>query len=301
MIQVALIGDGQLASGVAVVLARRTDVTLIGPTTREQQDQALRSGANIVVIATTTRLVDVLPAIEIAVASGSNVIVSAEEAAFPWAVNAAAAERVHRAALRQNVTVVGAGLNPGFVFDALVVTLLGVHGYARRVEVSRTVDLSGFGPAVAARLGLGVDPATFERGLTSGDILGHAGFAQSMNIVARSCGVVLERVETSIAPIVEGGVTVGVRQDDVGVVAGEPWYRAQFIGHIAPQDAGLTPCDSITLDAGTAGELVATINPGIQSQAGSQAIIANSIDRVIAAPPGWLTVADLPPARPAVP
>lgn len=301
VIEVALIGDGQLARGVAAALAARTDISLVGPTARAEQASALRSGAQIVVIATTSRLADVLPAIESAVASGSNVIVSAEEAAFPWAVDTAAATRVHQAALEHGVTVVGCGLNPGFVFDALVVTLLGVHGPARRIEVSRTVDLSGFGPAVAARLGLGVDPLTFNRGLASGEILGHAGFAQSMNIVARASGVVLDRVETSIAPIVEGNLTVGVRQDDIGVLAGQHWYRAQFIGHVSPRNAGLLPCDRVAFDPGTPAELVATIKPGIRSQAGSQTIIANSINRVLAAPPGWLTVADLPPAHSVVP
>ena len=300
VIQVALIGDGQLARGVAAALTGRADIALTGPSTRADQALLLRSGADVVVIATTTRLIDVLPAIEIAVSAGSNVIVSAEEAAYPWAVDYAAADRVHNSALAQGVSVLGCGLNPGFVFDALVVTFLGVHGPARRIEVTRTVDLSGFGPTVALRLGLGVDPLTFESRVVSGEILGHAGFAQSMNIVARATGVSLERIETSIAPIVDNNLTVGIRQDDVGVVGGAPWYRAQFIGHTAPLSAGLVTRDSIALDPGTPGELLTVIEPGIRSQAGSQAIIANSIDRVVAAPPGWLTVADLPPARPFV-
>jgi hypothetical protein len=39
---------------------------------------------------------------------------------------------------------------------------------------------------------------------------------------------------------------------------------------------------------------------GLPSQAGSAAVLANSVTRVAAAPAGWLTVAALPPALPVV-
>jgi len=40
------------------------------------------------------------------------------------------------------------------------------------------------------------------------------------------------------------------------------------------------------------------IEPGLNPQSGASAMIANSLRRVAAAPPGWLTVGDLPPATP---
>lgn len=300
MIQVALIGDGQLARGVASLLARRSDVVVIGPTSRDEHALILRSGADVVVIATTTRVADVLGSIETAVAAGSNVIVSAEESAYPWAVDAAAADRVHSAAVERGVSVVGCGLNPGFVFDAQVLTLLGVHGPAQRIEVSRTVDLSGFGPVVAARLGLGVSAAEFAGGIASGAILGHAGFTQSISIVAHALGTVVERFERSIDPILTDGVTVGVTQTDVAIVNGTPWFVAEFTGHVDPEGAGLQCRDQIVLDPASDQALSCVIDPGIRSQSGSQHLIANSIDRVREARAGWLTVADLPPARPVV-
>jgi 4-hydroxy-tetrahydrodipicolinate reductase len=300
VIQVALIGDGQLARGVASALARRRDLSVIGPTPRESHPMVLRSGADVVVIATTTLLHDVIGSIETAVAAGSNVIVSAEEAAYPWAVDAAGADRVHLAAIERDVTVLGCGLNPGFVFDAQVLTLLGAHGPARRIEVSRVVDLSGFGPVVAARLGLGVSAAQFEQGVHSGAILGHAGFTQSIALVAHALGMPIDRFERSIEPIMTEGVSAGVSQTDVAIVAGEAWFEARFVGHRSPATAGLVCRDEILLDPATDDALRCLIEPGIRSQAGSQHLIANSIDRVLSAPAGWLTVADLPPARPVV-
>jgi 4-hydroxy-tetrahydrodipicolinate reductase len=268
----------------------------------------LRSGADLVVIATTTRLIDVAADIRTAVGSGSNVIVSAEEAAFPWAVDAVLAEDIDALARDRGVTVLGGGVNPGFVFDALVLTLLGTTTTASTLAVHRTVDISGFGTVVLGRLGVGVSPEQFQRGVVDGSILGHAGFPQSMAIVADALGLTIERIDREIEPLVapseialpqlaiSAGHSAGVRQVYTALVDGEPWYTATFTGHVDLDMAGLTARDEIVSQAGPG--LRCTLEPGIGAQRGSAAMVANSIDRVLSAPPGWLTVADLPPARP---
>lgn len=296
MKQVAIVGNGQLALGVARVLSARHDLVVAGPTPRADQHQALTSGADVVIIATTTRLADVAESIEVAITHGSHVIVSAEECAYPWAVNPDLADRLNALAHHHGVTVLGTGLNPGFIFDALVVTLTGARTVVDGIVVSRTVDLSGFGPAVRARLGLGVDQSVFDTGVASGEILGHAGFPQSMAITAHAMGIKIERIDTAIEPIIGDGLTVGVRQVYTAIVEGREWYRATFTGHLDPTVAGLTVRDEVSLRGPV--PLECTIEPGVGAQEGSQAIIANSIDRVIDARAGWITVAELRPAHP---
>ena len=292
-IRVALHGDGQLARGLR---AQLEGVEILGPAAHDPE--LLRSGAELVVIATTTRLADVAADIELAVESGSNVIVSAEEAAFPWNVDERIARRVDALARERGVTVLGGGLNPGLLFDALVLTLLGAHGMPRAIRVTRVVDVSRFGPAVRARLGLGVTARQFEAGWARGEILGHAGFAQSMRVVGDAIGLPVERIEGEFEPILgPDGRTVGFRQLYTGSTAGRAWFEAEFLGHTDLASAGLAPRDVIRIDDGVSLRTT-TIEPGVPSQEGSVAMIANSIDRVLAAPPGWLTVAELPPARP---
>ena len=115
MITVAIAGDGQLARGIAHVLADRDDVTVSGPFTRDKRHEALDSGADVVVVATTTRLTDVIADVRAAIESGANVLVSAEEAAFPQVVDAEATKELDALARERGVTVLGCGLNPGFV------------------------------------------------------------------------------------------------------------------------------------------------------------------------------------------
>lgn len=298
MITVAIAGDGQLGRGVAGILESRADVSVLGPASRTGIAGVLQSGADIVIIATTTRLADVLPSIRSAVTSGSNVIVSAEESAFPVVVDAEAAAEIDGLARAHGVTVLGCGLNPGFLFDAFVLTAMGVVASPTGIDVTRVVDLSGFGPAVAARLGLGVSETAFHELVTAGHILGHAGFPQSMSIVADRIGVAIERIDTRLTPVLRDGVTAGIDQEYVAIVSGEPWFRAVFRGDVDLPAAGLSASDSIRIRSSVQPDTTVTIDPGISSQAGSRAIIAHSVDRVLAARAGWITVADVPPAHP---
>jgi 4-hydroxy-tetrahydrodipicolinate reductase len=306
---VSVYGAGQLGRGVAEILVARGTHTVRGPFGRDERAAALTDGADLVLIATTTRLRDVVDDVRLAVAGGSNVLVSAEESAHPWSVDAEVAEQVHREAVAAGVTVVGAGLNPGLVFDALVLTVLGAAPDDVDITVRRTVDISGFGPTVLARIGVGVRPQEFARAVAAGEILGHAGFPQSMAVVARATGRSVPSIEADLRPLVTeraiglpdgravaAGLTAGVEQTYRAVERGHTWYAATFVGHVAPGSVGLELADVITLHRGDEVVQEVRATPCFPSQSGSQHVLASSVDRVVAAAPGWLTVADLPPA-----
>lgn len=309
MTSVAIYGAGQLGTNVAGILRERGQYEVLGPFGRDAANSALESGAQLVVIATTSRFRDVASDIVRAIEAGSNVLVSAEECANPWLVDPELADAIDQRARHMGVTVLGAGLNPGLIFDALVLTLLGAIPNGCDIEVSRVVDIGKFGPAVLARLGVGVGESDFRRGVADGDILGHAGFPQSMSIVARGLGLTIDTITEQIDPIItdnavtlasgqviNAGHSVGVRQTYRAFVHGHAWFTAVFDGHVQPNLLGWSPSDTIVIRRDGIVERTVVIEPGLPSQSGSQSMIANSVDRVIEAAPGWLTVADLPPA-----
>ncbi len=295
--RVAVYGAGQAGGAVAGLLRARPGVTVEGPFGRAERAAALGGGADVVVIATTSFLAEIAADVRMAVEAGSNVLTSAEEAAYPWATDAACADELDALARARGVTILGAGLNPGFSFDALVLTLAGATTGLRALRVSRVVDLSGFGTAVLRRIGVGHAEAAFAAGVASGAITGHIGFPQSMHVVAGALGVRIERVERELAPLVRDGTTAGFVQRYVAVADGREWFDARFTGHVDPAGEGLVTSDAIRLDADP--PLGLEIPGGIGAQAGSAAVLANSVRRVVDAAPGWLTVAELPPARPA--
>lgn len=309
--RVALYADGQLANNVARILTARRDIEVIGPVPRGERDIALRSGSEVVVLATTSFLREVAPDIRTAIESGSNVLVSAEEAALPWAVDPAVGDELDALARERGVTVLGCGLNPGFAFDALVLACTGPTARVDGIRVERVVDLSGFGKTVLRRIGVGHTEEAFGAGTAAGEITGHIGFPQSMQVVAAALGRPIDRIEPFIAPLVadrpyrgthlsvEEGQTAGFKQRYVAIVDGQSWFEAVFTGHLDPDAIGQPTRDEIWIDGDP--DLHYLVSPGFNAQSGSSAVIANSVERVVAARPGWLTVADLPPALPCAP
>ena len=179
-----------------------------------------------------------------------------------------------------------------------------MHGLA----VERVADLSGFSSNILGRIGVGYEEQDFVDGVADGRITGHIGFPQSMQVVAAKLGRSLERVEPHIAPIiakrphrgqhvsVEPGQSAGFEQRYVGIVDGEPWFTAMWIGHLELSEIGRGPRDEVWVRGEP--DLHYLVEPGFNAQTSTPSILANSFERVISARPGWLTVADLPPAHP---
>jgi hypothetical protein len=311
MATVAIYGAGQLGESVAKLLLDQNKYSVLGPYGREDADSALTSGADVVVIATTTLFKDVASYIRKAVQTGSNVLVSSEECAYPWAVDSALATELDELAKNHKVSIAGCGVNPGLIFDALVLTFLGATPKGAEITVRRTVDISKFGATVLQRIGVGWTEAEFIRKVSAGEILGHAGFPQSMTVVADALGLKVERIEKELLPVltstpislpnrfdIEPGYTAGVNQTYTAIVGGKKWFTSYFFGHVDLASLGKVPVDEIEIRVNGNIHQTISLNPGIGAQVGSQNMVANSIDRIIQAHPGWLTLAQLPPAFP---
>jgi len=311
MANIAIYGSGQLGNTVAALLLQVSAHQVFGPFGRDERERALTAGVDVVIITTTSLFKDVAEDIEMAVLSGSNVLVSSEESAFPFVVNEAGAIYLDQLAKSNAVSISGCGVNPGLIFDSLVLTLLGAAPRNCTIEVQRIVDISGFGTTVLKRLGIGRSETAFAEGVDRGDILGHAGFPQSMSVVAQAMGLKIERIEKIISPIitdkvvdlehriiVQPGESAGVNQTYTAFVEEKPWFTSHFFGHIDLINSGKAAIDEIKLYNDGVIFQTTQLKPGIGSQIGSQNMVANSIQRIITAPPGWVTVAQMQPAYP---
>lgn len=312
MTSIAIYGAGLLGTNVAKLLSARPSLSVYGPYGRTEREKALRSGADVVIIATTTRLRDVADDVREAINSGSNVLISAEEAAFPFIVDDSIARSLDSLARQKGVSVAGTGVNPGLIFDALVLTILGSSPRGCRVHVRRVVDISGFGETVLRRIGVGKSESDFALAVESEEILGHAGFPQSIHVVANALGLKVERIEKILLPVlatqdielpgkltIKSGESAGVSQTYTGIVEGKPWFIAHFFGHVALNKIKKDSGDDIDLMLNQRPIQSIKLRPGIGAQVGSQNMVANSIDRIISARPGWVTVAEMSPAFPA--
>lgn len=76
--------------------------------------------------------------------------------AYPQADDADLAKKMDEVAKENGVSILGTGINPGFVLDLLVLALSGTCEEVTSIKAKRVNDLSPFGKSVMVEQGVGV-------------------------------------------------------------------------------------------------------------------------------------------------
>jgi 4-hydroxy-tetrahydrodipicolinate reductase len=319
---VALFGFGQLGQQMAAILQRRAGVEIVAAISPSRAGRpanlvvpGLRDGlvvagdpetaltearAEVVLHATAPRLGEVMDQLLLAIRRRCHVISSCEELAFPWSAHPQEARTLERESTAHGVGVLGTGVNPGYVFDALVLEALSARRYPTVIAVSRVTDASGFGSAVRGRLGLGLAVQAFEDMVRVNKIAGHVGFRESMDLIAAAMGTRVHTFQESMAPLVadrdeagvHAGLSAGFIQQAIGTCEGGPRLDFKLSLHLWPRLVGIDVIDVITVeDEGGVHELRAF--PASSPVEVAAAQLVNAIPLVLAAPPGLRTRLDV--------
>ena len=255
-------------------------------------------------LATTSWAAAQMPELHKILGAGINCVTITEEMADPAAQSPELAAEIDALAKQNGVSVVGTGVNPGFVLDLLVVTLTAGCRTVERIEASRINDLSPYGYTVMKSQGIGTTPEEFRAGVADGTIVGHVGFPESIHMISEALGLGVNRVEQSREPIistvyretphvkVEPGMVAGCKHTGIGYHGDKEVVRLvhpqQIHPHLENQDTG----DYIHI-YGTP-EVHMTIKPEIAGGKATIGIAVNMIPHVVAATPGLKRMIDLP-------
>jgi 4-hydroxy-tetrahydrodipicolinate reductase len=263
----------------------------------------------VAVVATATRLADVLPVLAAIAPSGTPIVCTAEDLAFLRPRESAEAGAIIALAATHGIPIVATGANPGFVLDLWPLTLSGLAWDVAHLRARRVVDVSVFGPRVRASLGIDLTAGAFRDGIADGSVVGHAGFPESLRILATAMGRELDRVDVVSEPILAerdlvlpdgttilAGRTAGADQVATGWFGGERWLEISMTLHVDPAAASLAPTDRIELE-GRHG-LRVTVEPGCRALLSTAAMVVNGLPRAIAAPAGVHGPGDLAPVAP---
>jgi 4-hydroxy-tetrahydrodipicolinate reductase len=328
-VRILILGTGQMGCGIARLVLEKAGLELVGAYARRAERAGLDLGdalglenklyirirndlqatikdarPDLAIQATCSRANDAAAEISTLVANGVHVISIAEEMAYPACASPTLADELDRLALKHGVSILGTGINPGFVLDLLVIALTGVCARIESITATRVNDLSPYGPSVLKSQGVGLAPEEFRAGLRSGSVVGHIGFQQSAHLIARAVGWSIDRVIETREPIVSkvprqtSFVTVAP-----GQVAGCLHQAVAYRGNAAlitlnhPQQIHPQLEDTATGDTieifGTP-HIRLTGSPEIPGGIGTVALAVNMILHVLNAKPGLHTVADLP-------
>ncbi len=270
-------------------------------------EKALAQKPDVVCINTQSNLREITSQVEPAVKAGADVICIAEKLAYPWASDPDWAERIDTLAKRHDVSVLGTGINPGFMLDALIVMWTSICLRIDRIEATRVNDLSPFGPTVMKGQGVGTTVDEFRKGVADGSIVGHIGFPESIHLIARALNWTIDQVVETREPIVTSverstphvtvkpGDVAGCRHVGKGYSNGELKIELVHPQQIHPSMEGQDTGDYIKIFGDPNVNMANT--PEIPGGKGTYASTGNYIPLMEAAPAGVLTVVDMPLPR----
>ncbi|MCW4021072.1 MAG: hypothetical protein NWF14_07600 [Candidatus Bathyarchaeota archaeon] len=274
----------------------------VGVTVTDDSDRLFSEiEADVAVHATSSFLKDVYPQLVKLVQHGVNVVSTCEELSYPQVSEAELAGKIDELAKKHGVTVLGTGINPGFLMDTLPITLTGVCQEVEQVKVERVMNAGNRRVPFQKKIGAGLRVEEFKAKIETRRITGHVGLKQSVAMVADALGWNLQKIKVGeVEPViaespvesdavkVESGQVAGLRQSACGMMGGKPVITLVFRAYIGAEEE----YDSVTIDG--APSIHEKITPCVHGDLGTAAIIVNSIPKVVNAAPGVKTMKDLP-------
>jgi 2,4-diaminopentanoate dehydrogenase len=270
-----------------------------GVTVSADSSEVLSHPTDVVVHATSSFLTDVASQIMECLEAGACVVSACEELSYPYRKHPELAAKLDEAAKESGVTLLGTGVNPGFVMDKL---LLGLSAACQRVDHAkavRIVDASQRRLSLQKKVGAGLTVEEFQRRVAGGSVK-HVGLPESVAMLSDGLGLDVDTITETIDPVVaaesfrtdhmdvQAGEVAGIHQIARGITRGEEKVFLELKMYVGAPD----PSDTIQLTGEP--NLRMVIPGGTPGDVATASIAVNAIPALLAAPAGLRTARDLP-------
>jgi 4-hydroxy-tetrahydrodipicolinate reductase len=261
-------------------------------------DLLTRSRPDIIFHTAVSKFKDAFDQLAPIAKQGISVVSSCEELLFPTLREPRLAAQLNKLCKKSGARVIGTGVNPGFVMDALPICLTGVSREVRAVHVQRVVNASTRRAPLQRKIGSGLPPSEFRRLFRAGKI-GHAGLKESLALIAHALNwkttglietgepIVAKRDIRTQFVEVKKGQTCGLHQRAEARVNGKICLTLDLKMYLEAEN----PHDAIQVD----GEppLDVRINTGVAGDHATVAALVNTAARLLDAPAGLLLMTNL--------
>ena len=322
-IQVIQYGMGPIGSAITKLIMQKKHLELVGavdidpqkagkdagevlgleeplgfPVTKELKRTLDRTSAEVVVHSTNSNFYMFKKQILDILAAGMDVVSTSEELSFPWMRNRENAKELDAAAIQAGKTVLGTGVNPGFLMDTLPLLMTGICEHVDHIEITRRINASTRRGPFQKKIGSGMSEEGFQAKILAGE-MGHVGLPESTGMIFDTLGMPLAKYTDEVEPImahepivtdffkVEPGEVCGLKQVAKGYNEEGVFLDLIFIAALGMQDEG----DTIQI-AGSPDLRIEL--KGTNGDIATRAITVNAIHRVKDARSGLLTMRDIP-------
>jgi 4-hydroxy-tetrahydrodipicolinate reductase len=257
------------------------------------------SKPDVAVLCTNSSLKKVLPQIESIVKHKVPIVSTTEELAYPSRANMKYARAIHQLAKRYKVAILGTGVNPGFVMDALPVMLTGVCERVDGVRIDRIQDARIRRLPFQQKIGAGLTREQFQKKVDDASVR-HVGLTESISMIADALGWKLERITDEIQPkiaseavsseflTVDPGFVCGIIQDGVGYRDGQAVITLHMEAYLGAPES----FDAVEIIGSPA--LKMKLAGGVHGDIATTSITVNSLPKILDVAPGLHTMRDMP-------
>ncbi len=276
----------------------------IGVTIEEDADTLFsRVNSDAVILTTTSHLKSIEPQIVQCINAGLNVVSTCEELSYPWKRSPDLADKIDKMAKEAGVTIVGTGINPGYLMDFLPLTLTSPCLRVDSVRVTRMMNSGRRRIPFQKKIGTGMMPVEFRQKINDKVITGHVGLLESINMIAAglsweldktvelpSEAVITEKpIETGLG-LVEPGNVIGLKSIAYGEMGGEKVITLEFFAFVGVEEE----YDEVIIEG--LPRIHERVIGGVHGDVGTVAMTINTVLRAVQAAPGIKLMKDLPAA-----
>jgi len=257
------------------------------------------SKPDVVVLCTSSSLKKVLPQMEEILKLKVPIVSTTEELAYPTKGNMRYARAIHELAKKSKVAVLGTGVNPGFVMDALPIALTGVCERVDSIRIDRVQDARIRRLPFQQKIGAGLTREQFQKKVDDGSVR-HVGLAESISMIADALGWKLDRITDDIEPkmasvtvsseflAVDPGYVCGIVQDGLGYRDGTPVITLHMEAYLGAPES----FDAVEVVGSPA--LKMKLAGGVHGDIATASIVVNSLPKILDVAPGLHTMRDMP-------
>jgi 4-hydroxy-tetrahydrodipicolinate reductase len=262
--------------------------------------KAIKSGKpDVVVLCTSSSLKKVMPQLDQILKLKVPIVSTTEELAYPTKANLKYARVIHQLAKKARVGVLGTGVNPGFVMDALPIALTGVCARVDAIRVDRIQDARIRRLPFQQKIGAGLTREQFQKKVDDASVR-HVGLTESISMIADALGWKLDRITDEIEPkiatvtvsseflAVDPGYVCGIVQDGIGYRDGQAVITLHMEAYLGAPES----YDAVDITGSPS--LKMKLAGGVHGDIATASIVVNSLSKILEVSPGLHTMRDMP-------
>jgi len=244
---------------------------------------------DVAFLCTGSYLDRVYPQIEECLRKGFNVISTCETLSYPGYRYPELAEKINSLAVENGKTVLGTGINPGFLLDALVVFLSAPFTEVERIKAVRCIDTLKRREPFQKKVGIGLKLEDAEEKLEKGEITGHVGYAESVLLISEALNFSPDEVREGQKFVHDSGEVLGAIGYGSALKKGEEKIRIEFHAY-----ANAEEYERIEIYGDNS---IIWTSTGTKGDLGTASVAVNLAEAVVKSEAGLKTMVDLIPFR----